>query len=162
MDDLRIGLGHDIHAFAEGRELWLGGVKLPHDRGLRGHSDADALIHAIMDALLGAAGLGDIGQLFPDTDPAYRGISSRLLLERVMERIRAAGFKVVNLDTMIHCERPRIGPHRDQMRATLAEILGIEPGLVSIKAGTNEGFDAVGRGEALACQAIVLLRRTGG
>ncbi len=153
----RIGLGHDIHAFDPSRELWLGGVRIPHDSGLRGHSDADALVHAVMDALLGALALGDIGQLFPDTDERYRGADSMKLLEEVVRQIRDRGYRVVNLDCIIHCEKPRIAPHRQPMRASLAKALGVEIGEVSIKAGTNEGFDAVGRGEALACQAVVLL-----
>ncbi|HOY67428.1 MAG TPA: 2-C-methyl-D-erythritol 2,4-cyclodiphosphate synthase [Candidatus Ozemobacteraceae bacterium] len=157
---LRIGFGHDIHALVPDRELWLGGVRLPFELGLKGHSDADALLHAVMDALLGAAALGDIGMLFPDTDPAYRGISSMSLLGRVMERISAAGFRVVNIDTMIHCERPKIAPHRDAIRDALAAGLKIDRARVSVKAGTNEGFDAVGERRAIACRAVVLLEST--
>ncbi len=154
---LRIGQGQDIHAFAPGRPLWLGGIEIPHDQGLAGHSDADALVHAVMDALLGALALGDIGMHFPDTDPAYRGVSSMALLARVRNLVEERGYRVVNLDTMICCERPRIGPHREAIRASLAAALGIDPGAVSVKAGTREKFDAVGRGEALECHAIVLL-----
>ena len=156
---LRIGYGEDIHALVEGRELWLGGIHLPFEKGLKGHSDADALIHAIMDAMLGAAALGDIGQLFPDTDPSYRGISSLKLLAEVNRRITEAGFTIENLDTRILCERPKIAPHRPAMRDTLARALGIDIDQVSIKAGTNEGFDAPGRGEAIICKAIVLLNK---
>lgn len=154
---LRIGFGHDIHAIVPDRELWLGGVRIPHSCGLKGHSDADVLVHAVMDALLGAAALGDIGMLFPDTDPTYRGISSMLLLERVMNLIRDAGFCVVNLDTMIQCESPKISPHRDAIRESLARGLGLDRSRVSVKAGTNEGFDAVGERRAMACEAVVLL-----
>ena len=157
----RIGYGEDIHALVEGRELWLGGVRIPHDKGLQGHSDADALIHAIMDAMLGACALGDIGHLFPDTDPAYRGISSLKLLAEVVRRVREAGFTVGNLDTMILCERPKIAPHRQAMREALAQALGTSIDRVSIKAGTNEGFDASGRGEAIVCKAVALLAAVG-
>ncbi len=157
MSSLRIGFGHDIHALVPDRELWLGGVRIPHSCGLKGHSDADALLHAVMDSLLGAAALGDIGMLFPDTDPAYRGISSMLLLERVMNLIDEAGFCVVNIDTMIHCESPKISPHREAIRASLARGLRIDMSRVSVKAGTNEGFDAVGERRAMVCNAVVLL-----
>ncbi len=159
-EGFRIGIGHDIHALVEGRELWLGGVKIPFDRGLKGHSDADALVHAIMDAMLGALALGDIGCLFPDTDPAFKGIASLRLLSIVCEKTAAAGYRVGNLDCMIHCERPKIAPHRETMRKILAETMAIEPERISIKAGTNEGFDAVGQGRAIACQAIVLMVRS--
>jgi len=154
---LRIGFGHDIHALVPDRELWLGGIRIPHEFGLQGHSDADALLHAVMDALLGAAALGDIGMLFPDSDPAYRGISSRILLDRVMGRLHEAGYRVVNLDTMIHCERPKIGPHREAIRESLAGGLNIDKHRVSVKAGTNEGFDAVGEKKAMVCKAVVLI-----
>ncbi|MBF0499422.1 MAG: 2-C-methyl-D-erythritol 2,4-cyclodiphosphate synthase [Candidatus Riflebacteria bacterium] len=154
---MRIGYGEDIHALVDGRELWLGGVKIPFERGLDGHSDADALLHAVMDALLGALALDDIGKLFPNTDPAYRGISSMKLLEHVMRLVCARGRRVSNLDTVILCEHPKIGPHRAAMRASIASALGIDIDAVSIKAGTNEGFDAVGRGQAIQCKAIVLL-----
>jgi len=159
MNTFRIGQGHDIHALVEGRELWLGGVKIPFHLGLKGHSDADALIHAIMDAMLGALALGDIGGLFPDTDPAFKNISSLLLLREVVRKTREHGYKICNLDCMIHCERPKIAPHRPAMLAVLSETLQIEPGCISIKAGTNEGFDAVGLGSAIACQAIVLMEK---
>lgn len=155
--DFRIGLGHDIHALVEGRELWLGGVKIPYHLGLKGHSDADALIHAIMDAILGALAIGDIGCLFPDTDPAYKGISSILLLQEVVKRTLDKGYVIGNLDCMIHCERPKIAPHRAAMIQALSEAMQISPDRISVKAGTNEGFDAVGKGSAIACQAIVLM-----
>jgi len=119
-NEFRIGLGHDIHALVEGRELWLGGVKIPYHLGLKGHSDADALIHAIMDAMLGALALGDIGCLFPDSDSTYKGISSMKLLGEVMKKVVAKGFAVNNIDCMIHCEKPKIAPHRAAMVETLS------------------------------------------
>ena len=155
--DIRIGQGHDIHALVEGRELWLGGVKIPFHLGLKGHSDADALLHAIMDALLGALALGDIGQLFPDTDATYKGISSAKLVEIVVAKVHEAGYRVGNLDCMIHCEQPKIGPHRESIVRKISELLKISSDRVSVKAGTNEGFDAVGQKQAIICQAIVLL-----
>ena len=154
---MRIGLGHDIHALVEGRELWLGGVLIPYHLGLKGHSDADALIHAIMDAMLGALALGDIGGLFPDTDQAFKGIASIKLLKEVTKIVSEKGYVVGNLDCMIHCERPKIAPYRPQMIKTLANALGIDEDMVSVKAGTNEGFDSVGQGGAIACQAVVIM-----
>lgn len=160
---LRIGLGHDIHRLATGRPLRLGGVQIPFSHGLDGHSDADVVLHAVCDALLGAAGLGDIGEHFPDNDPAYRGADSAKLLGRVMEQVRAAGWRVVNLDLMIHAQQPRLGPHKAVMRARIAELLAVAIQQINVKAGTNEGLDAIGRAEAIACQAIVLLEsRSGG
>ena len=154
---IRVGQGHDIHRFVAGRRLVLGGVQIPCEMGLLGHSDADVLVHAVMDALLGAMGQGDIGQWFPDTDPRYAGISSMKLLEQVMTEVRNRNFQVGNLDCQIFCERPRIAPHREAIRQSLANALAIPPELVNIKAGTFEQCDAVGRGEAMICQAIVLL-----
>lgn len=159
MQQFRIGMGHDIHALVAGRELWLGGVKIPFELGLKGHSDADALIHAIMDAMLGALALGDIGLLFPDTDPAYKGISSLKLLEKVVEKVAESGYLIGNLDCMVHCEAPKITPYRTAIIETLAKALGVESGQVSIKAGTNEGFDAIGKRQAIACLAIVMMVR---
>jgi 2-C-methyl-D-erythritol 2,4-cyclodiphosphate synthase len=155
--DFRIGLGHDIHALVEGRDLWLGGVQIPYHLGLKGHSDADALIHAIMDAMLGALAMGDIGGLFPDTDSRFKDISSVLLLQEVVKLTLEKGYTLGNLDCMIHCERPRIAPHRPAMISVLSEILQIPAERISIKAGTNEGFDAVGQGSAISCQAIALM-----
>lgn len=154
----RIGLGHDVHRLVGGRRLVLGGVEIPFDRGLLGHSDADALTHAIMDAILGAAALADIGQHFPDRDPAFKDASSLDLLARVVALVAARGFTVGNVDAIIHAEAPRMAPFRDAMRANLARVLGVPVESVSIKAGTNEGLDAVGRAEAIACQAVVLLK----
>ncbi len=159
MQQFRIGMGHDIHALVAGRELWLGGVKIPFELGLKGHSDADALIHAIMDAMLGALALGDIGLLFPDTDPAYKGISSLKLLEKVVEKVAESGYRIGNLDCMVHCEVPKITPHRTAIIETLAKALRVELGQVSLKAGTNEGFDAIGKRQAIACLAIVMMVR---
>jgi len=159
MVDIRIGIGHDIHAFSPDRDLWLGGVKVPFDKGLLGHSDADALLHAIMDAMLGALALGDIGKHFPDTDPKYKGISSMALLSRVMDKIRDLGFKVGNVDSHILCQLPKIAPFRDEMRKNISIALNVSINKISVKAGTNEGFDSIGRGEALACQAVVLLQK---
>ncbi len=158
---LRIGYGYDVHSVVPGRPLVLGGVAIPWDRGLAGHSDADALLHAIMDAVLGALALGDIGQWFPNTDPRYRGISSLVLLRRVMEDSRVQAWRPVNVDATVLAERPRLAPHVPAMRTTIAAALGIGPDAVSVKATTGEGHDAVGRGEAIAAHAVLLLERTG-
>ena len=157
MTNIRVGLGHDIHGLVEGRELWLGGVKIPHEFGLKGHSDADALLHAIMDALLGALALGDIGEHFPDTDPAYKGISSAELVKQVMNKVNSKGFSVVNIDCIIHCEKPVLKPFKAAMKKNIAELLKVNVERVSVKAGTNEGFDAVGKRRAISCQSVVLL-----
>ncbi len=155
--DFRVGLGHDIHAFERGRELWLGGVKIDYEMGLKGHSDADALIHAIMDAMLGALALGDIGQHFPDTDPKYKGISSVELLKHVVALTKSKGYRVGNLDCMIHCERPKLSPHKAKMVRILAETLEIDEDRISVKAGTNEKMDSVGEGRSIECDAVVLM-----
>lgn len=154
---IRVGQGHDIHRFSAGRRLILAGIEIPHHQGLLGHSDADVLVHAVMDALLGALGLGDIGQWFPDSDPAYAGISSMLLLQRVMDEVKIRGYRVGNLDCQIFCERPRLAPHRDRIRTSLAAALAVPHEQVNVKAGTFEQCDAVGREEAMICQAVVLL-----
>jgi len=157
---LRIGQGFDVHRFlpeADPKPLVLMGCVVPHDRGLLGHSDADVMLHALMDALLGAAGLGDIGQHFPDTDPAYRGADSARLLEAVMASVRARGFQVVNADVCLIGERPKLGPHREAMRERIAPLLGIGPGDLNVKATTTEKLGFTGRGEGLAAQAVVLL-----
>ena len=159
---MRVGQGFDVHRFAEpaeGRPLMLMGCRVPHDRGLAGHSDADVLLHALMDALLGAAGLGDIGQHFPDTDAAYRGADSTVLLERVMASLRERGWRVVNADVGLIGERPKIGPHREAMRARIAPILGLAPYDLNVKATTTEKLGFTGRGEGLAAQAVALLER---
>ncbi len=151
--EYRSGLGYDIHPTDPSRPLILGGVEVPSEFGLAGHSDADVLTHAIIDALLGAAGLGDIGQHFPDTDPAYRGISSLRLLEQVMGMLREGGARVVNVDALIVAEQPKLWPHFPTMKRSLAEVLGIEQERINLKATTNEGFDSIGRSEAIACFA---------
>ncbi len=160
--EFRTGFGYDVHAFAEPeshRKLFLGGVEIPHDRGLDGHSDADVLLHAVCDALLGAASLGDIGILFPNTDPAYRGISSLRLLEVVGERVRDAGWTIVNVDAAAVAEAPKIMPHRARMMAVMANSLGISEDRVSVKATTNEQMGFVGRREGIACWAVATLSR---
>ncbi len=163
--NLRIGQGFDVHRFAaaeEGRPLVLMGLTVPHDRGLAGHSDADVMLHALMDALLGAAGLGDIGRHFPDTDPAYKGADSAQLLERVMADLKVRGYRVVNADVTLIGERPKIGPHREAMQARIAPLLGLHPGRLNVKATTTEKLGFTGRGEGLAAQAVVLLEGTTG
>ncbi len=154
----RVGFGYDLHRLVDGRPLVLGGIRIPHDRGLAGHSDADAVCHAVADAILGAAASGDIGQHFPDTDPRWEGASSIELLRAVVDLVRSRGFVVVNLDVVVVAERPKIGPHADRMRVAVASAVGLEPGAVSIKGKTNEGMDATGRGEAIATHAVALLR----
>jgi 2-C-methyl-D-erythritol 2,4-cyclodiphosphate synthase len=157
--NLRIGFGHDIHRTAAGRPLVLGGVTIPSEFGLLGHSDADVVLHAVCDALLGATGMGDIGELFPDTDPRWRGAASRVFVRECLSRVAAANFQIVNLDLLILAERPKLGPLKGDIRDSVATLLRLEPWRVNVKAGTNEGLDAVGRGEAIACTAVVLLHR---
>ena len=154
---MRVGRGYDSHRFAEGRPLMLGGVEIPHDRGLKGHSDADVLIHALIDALLGAAALGDIGSHFPDTDPAFAGVDSAKLLEAVVAEIRGSGFRVGNVDATVVCETPRLRQHIDVIRRRLAELLGIDVSCVSVKGKTNERMDDVGACVGIAVHCIVLL-----
>jgi 2-C-methyl-D-erythritol 2,4-cyclodiphosphate synthase len=154
----RIGLGYDIHRMVKGRVLCLGGVEIPHSAGLLGHSDGDALIHAVIDALLGAAGQGDIGRLFPDTDPRYRGIASAELLRGVMLRLRRKRLAVVHVDTVILAQSPRIAPHVEAMKDALCPILSIPRDSLGIKAKTNEGLGLLGRERAIACWAVALLR----
>jgi 2-C-methyl-D-erythritol 2,4-cyclodiphosphate synthase len=154
----RVGIGYDIHRFKRGRALWLGGLRLPFPKGLEGHSDADALLHAITDALLGAAGLPDIGHYFPPSNPKIKGISSGAMLSKAVREAHRAGFRVVNVDSVVVCEAPKIGPHRDAMRQSVAKILGISMKDVQVKGKSNEGLDAIGRGQALAAHAVVLLK----
>ena len=159
---IRVGQGFDVHRFAEpeaGRPLVLMGVSVPHDRGLLGHSDADVMLHALMDALLGAAGLGDIGEHFPDTDQAYKGAASTGLLEAVMADLKRDGWRVVNADVCLIGERPKLAPHRDAMRARIAPLLGLAPQELNVKATTTEKLGFTGRGEGLAAQAVVLIDR---
>ncbi len=154
---MRIGHGYDVHKLIEGRKLILGGVDIPFEKGLLGHSDADVLTHAVMDALLGAAALGDIGKLFPDTDPAYAGADSLMLLERVGERLAEAGYWVGNIDATLLAQRPKLAPHIPQMRANLAARLGLDVSQVSVKATTEEGLGFTGAGEGMAAHAVCLL-----
>lgn len=154
----RIGQGFDVHRLVEGEELWLCGVQIPHDKGLSGHSDADVAIHALVDAMLGAIGNGDIGTHFPPSDPQWKGAPSPLFLEHAVKLIEEAGYAVGNIDLTVICEAPRIGPHRDAMRAKLAELLCVEISQVSIKATTTERLGFTGRGEGIAAQAIVSLQ----
>lgn len=155
----RVGQGFDVHALVQGRPLVLGGVTIPHTHGLQGHSDADALLHAVTDAILGAAGLGDIGRHFPDTDPAYEGADSRVLLRAAMAKVRQARWVVINLDATVHAQAPRIGPHAQAMAANIAADLELEPGQVNIKAKTNEGLGYLGRKEGIAVTAVAMLGR---
>ena len=154
---MRIGHGYDVHRLVEGRKLILGGQEIPYELGLLGHSDADVLTHAVMDALLGAAGLWDIGHAFPDTDPAYAGISSLLLLERVMEMLRDKGLRVGNVDATILAQRPKLAAHIPAMRQALARTMGVDEARVNVKATTEEGLGFTGRGEGMAAHAVALL-----
>ena len=157
---MRIGHGYDVHRLTEGRKLILGGVEIPFARGLDGHSDADVLIHAVMDALLGAAALPDIGVQFPDTDERYRGISSVLLLETVMQRVRGCGYDVGNVDVTVLAQRPKLKDHIPQMRQRLAQAMRIAEDRVNIKATTEEGLGFTGSGDGIACHAVCLLEET--
>lgn len=157
---LRIGHGYDVHRLTEGRRLILGGVEVPYGLGLLGHSDADVVTHAIMDALLGAAGLWDIGHAFPDTDPALKGISSMILLERTAALIGERGFQAVNVDATIIAQRPKLAPYIPQMRENIAHRLGLEASLVNIKATTEEHLGFTGAGEGMAAHAVALLEQT--
>jgi 2-C-methyl-D-erythritol 2,4-cyclodiphosphate synthase len=154
---MRIGQAFDIHALVAGRKLIIGGVEIPYERGLAGHSDADVLLHAICDALIGAAGLGDIGTHFPDTDPRYRGADSRVLLRAVAVLLQAAGLRVVNVDTTIIAQAPRMAPHVPRMRENIAADLGIDAAFVNVKAKTAERLGTLGRGEGIAAEAIALV-----
>ena len=154
---MRIGHGYDVHRLTQGRKLILGGVEIPFDLGLLGHSDADVLTHAVMDALLGAAGLWDIGHAFPDTDPAYEGISSLILLERVMEQLARRNLRVGNVDATILAQRPKLAPHIPQMVENLARVMQVEPGRVNVKATTEEGLGFTGAGDGMAAHAVALL-----
>jgi 2-C-methyl-D-erythritol 2,4-cyclodiphosphate synthase len=155
----RVGMGYDLHRLVEGRRLVLGGIEIPFAKGLAGHSDADVVLHSICDALLGAVALGDLGRHFPDTDPRYAGISSARLLETVLAEITRRGFEIENVDVTIVAEAPRLAPLLGAMRERVAELLRISPDRVNIKAKTNEGVGAIGRGEAIAAYAVCLLRR---
>ena len=154
---MRIGTGYDVHRLVAGRKLIIGGVDIPYERGLNGHSDADVLLHAIMDALLGAAALGDIGKLFPDSDEAYRGISSIRLMEKVRERLYEKCFCIGNIDATVIAQKPKMAPYIQQMRENIAAALKIEPDRVSVKATTEEGLGFTGSGEGIAAQAVCLI-----
>ena len=156
---MRVGTGYDVHRLVEGRDLILGGVKIPFEKGLDGHSDADVLLHAVMDALLGAAALGDIGQHFPDSDPAYKGVSSMVLLRSVGGILRNAGYDVVNIDATVLAQAPKLAPYREEMRRRIAEALGIDFERVSVKATTEEGLGFTGAGEGIAVHAVALIEK---
>ena len=160
MTTFRVGQGFDVHALVPGRRLVIGGVEIPFERGLLGHSDADVLLHAITDAILGAAGLGDIGQLFPDSDERHRDADSRELLRLATQRVRDAGWRIENVDATVIAERPRIAPHVPAMRAAIADCTGLDPLAVSVKGKTTEKLGATGRGEGIAAQAVALLVRS--
>jgi 2-C-methyl-D-erythritol 2,4-cyclodiphosphate synthase len=154
---MRVGQGYDVHALVAGRKLVMGGVEIPHSKGLAGHSDADVLLHAICDALLGAASLGDIGMHFPDTNPQYSGVDSRELLRATARKVVAAGFRIVNVDATIVAQAPRMAPHVAKMIGNIAADLGLEPAAVSVKATTTEKLGYIGREEGIAAQAIALI-----
>jgi 2-C-methyl-D-erythritol 2,4-cyclodiphosphate synthase len=156
----RTGIGYDSHRFAPGGPMRLGGVDVPAEMHLAGHSDGDAICHALTDAILGGSGLGDIGEMFPDTDPANKGKDSVVMLRAALERVHAAGFRLVNVDVTVIAERPKIGPQRPAIRARLAEVLGVDPSCVSVKGKTNEGMGWVGRGEGLAVIATASLHQS--
>jgi 2-C-methyl-D-erythritol 2,4-cyclodiphosphate synthase len=157
MTTVRIGLGHDTHRLVEGRPLLLGGVRVAHPRGLSGHSDGDIVLHALTDALLGAAGLGDIGDSYPDSDPAWKDADSRLFLRETLARLHRDGWRVVNIDAIIFAQEPKLGPIKADIRDNLAQLLGLDAGAVNVKAKTGEHVGHIGRGEALACQVVALI-----
>jgi 2-C-methyl-D-erythritol 2,4-cyclodiphosphate synthase len=156
---MRVGIGHDTHRLKEGRPLILGGVRIEHPRGLDGHSDADVVLHALTDALLGAAALGDLGDAFPDTDPAYRDCDSSLFVLESLRRLNQSGWRVVNVDAIIFAQEPKLGPVKQEIRRRLASLLGLEIDAVNVKAKTGEKVGTIGRGEAISCQVIALLDR---
>ena len=159
MNDIRIGHGFDVHALVEGRKLIIGGVDIPHERGLAGHSDADVLLHAICDALLGAAGLGDIGRHFPDTDAAFAGIDSRILLRQVAEQLKTRGWRIGNVDATLIAQAPKMAPYIARMTAHIADDLGVAIEYVNVKATTTEKLGFTGRGEGIAAEAVCLIVR---
>jgi 2-C-methyl-D-erythritol 2,4-cyclodiphosphate synthase len=159
---MRVGIGHDTHRLVPGRPLLLGGVRVEHPRGLAGHSDADVVLHAVTDALLGAAGLGDIGDAYPDTDPAYQGADSRVFLRETLARLNQGGWRVVNLDVIVFAQEPKLGPVKAEIRRHLAELLGLDVAAVNVKAKTGERVGAIGRAEAIGCQAVALIERHSG
>ena len=157
--DIRVGLGYDVHQFAAGRKLYLGGIEIPGSQGLKGHSDADVLLHAITDALLGSLALGDIGTHFPDTDEAYKDTDSKILLEKSYQIVRGEGYELVNLDATIIAEKPKLQPYVDGVRKSIADVLGCNINAISIKATTSEKMGFVGREEGVAVHAIVLVKK---
>jgi 2-C-methyl-D-erythritol 2,4-cyclodiphosphate synthase len=159
MTTVRVGIGHDTHRLIEGRPLVLGGVRVAHPRGLVGHSDADVVLHALTDALLGAAGLGDIGDAYPDTEPAWKDADSRLFLRETLARLNRDGWRVVNVDVIVFAQEPKLGPIKADIRNNLAQLLGIDAGAVNVKAKTGEHVGAIGRAEALACQVVALIEQ---
>jgi 2-C-methyl-D-erythritol 2,4-cyclodiphosphate synthase len=157
---MRVGIGHDTHRFEAGRPLLLGGVRIDHPRGLAGHSDADVVLHALTDALLGAAGLGDIGDAYPDTDPRWYNADSRLFLTETLARLNHAGFGVVNVDVIVFAQEPKLGPIKSTIRENLAGLLGLSADRVNVKAKTGERVGHIGRAEAIACQVVALIDKT--
>ena len=157
---MRVGIGHDTHRLVEGRPLVLGGVRVAHSRGLAGHSDADVVLHAVTDALLGAAGLGDIGEAYPDSDPAYRDCDSTLFVRQTLARLAEAGWRLVNLDAILFAQEPKLGLIKADIRRRLAQLLGLDPSAVNVKAKTGEQVGHIGRAEAIACQVVVLIEET--
>lgn len=158
--DFRVGVGYDIHRLVEGRRLIVGGVEIDHPRGLIGHSDADAVLHAVTDALLGAAGLPDIGDLFPDSDPAYEGADSRKLLQSAMKHVSERGYAACNIDVIVHAEAPKLSPYKQRMAESIAALTNLTPADVSVKAKTNEGMGPLGYRDAIACTAVASVVRT--
>ena len=156
---MRVGIGHDTHRLGAGRPLILGGLRLEHPRGLIGHSDADVVLHALTDALLGAAGLGDIGDAYPDTDPRYRDCDSALFVRETLDRLNQRGYRVVNVDVTIFAQEPKLGAKKAEIRAHLAALLGLEIDAINVKAKTGEGVGSIGRREAIGCQVAVLIDR---
>jgi 2-C-methyl-D-erythritol 2,4-cyclodiphosphate synthase len=157
MTTVRVGIGHDMHRLAEGRPLLLGGVRVEHSRGLAGHSDADVVLHALTDALLGAAGLGDIGDAYPDTDPTWKDVDSRLFLRETLKRLNQCGWRIVNVDVIIFAQEPKLGPVKTAIRTNLADLLGLDAGAVNVKAKTGERVGTIGRAEAISCQVVALI-----
>lgn len=158
---MRIGQGFDVHRLVPGRPLWLGGIEIPHDRGLEGHSDGDVLLHAVTSALLGALGDGDLGSHFPSSDPSLEGVASRELLARVAERVRSEGLSIGNVDASVVAQAPRLAPHREKMELAIAEVLEVHPERVNVKLTSTDGLGAIGRAEGMAAMAVVLLREAG-
>ena len=154
---MRVGLGHDTHRLEAGRPLILGGVLIDHPQGLIGHSDADAVLHAVADAMLGAAALGDIGEHYPDTDTEWRGLDSSRLVIEVVRKVALAGWRASNCDIVVHAQEPKLGPFKAEMRSNIARLLGVEIGSVNVKAKTGEHVGPIGRGEAISCEAVILL-----